>query len=80
VAVEGEYFPTEVGYNVELQSGQDPEEDDETRGRTTSTQMSFPETVSVQTVCAAILLLCKPAGEEARCGGPGLAWLHMVCG
>jgi hypothetical protein len=25
-------------------------------------------------------LLCKPAGEEARCGGPGLAWLHMVCG
>jgi hypothetical protein len=21
-----------------------------------------------------------PAGEEARCGGPGLAWLHIVCG
>uniref|UniRef100_A0A8C7E1G8 Rhotekin a n=1 Tax=Oncorhynchus kisutch TaxID=8019 RepID=A0A8C7E1G8_ONCKI len=22
----------------------------------------------------------NPAGEEAGCGGPGLAWLHVVCG
>jgi hypothetical protein len=22
----------------------------------------------------------NPAGEEARCGGPGLVSLHMVCG
>ena len=22
----------------------------------------------------------NPAGKEARCGGPGLAWVHMVCG
>ena len=21
-----------------------------------------------------------PAGEEAGCGGPGLVWLHVVCG
>ena len=21
-----------------------------------------------------------PVGEEAGCGGPGLAWLHVVCG
>ena len=21
-----------------------------------------------------------PAGEEAGCGGPGLAWLQVVCG
>ena len=21
-----------------------------------------------------------PAGEEAGCGSPGLAWLHVVCG
>jgi hypothetical protein len=21
-----------------------------------------------------------PAGEEADCGGPGLVWLHVVCG
>jgi hypothetical protein len=29
VAIEGEHLPTEVGYNAELQSGQDPGEDDE---------------------------------------------------
>ncbi len=46
------------------------------------------------TVCAEILWLCKPIvaavvrvavvrrswGEDARCGGPGLVWLHVVCG
>jgi hypothetical protein len=29
VAIEGELFPTEVGYDAELQSGQEPGEDDE---------------------------------------------------
>jgi hypothetical protein len=29
VAIEGEHLPTEVGYNAELLSGQDPGEDDE---------------------------------------------------
>ena len=29
VAIEGEHYPTEVGYDAELQSGQDPGEDDE---------------------------------------------------
>ncbi len=46
------------------------------------------------TVCAEILWLCKPIvaaavwwlvsddleGEDAGCGGPGLVWLHVVCG
>ncbi len=39
------------------------------------------------TVCAEILWLCKPqtisddlGGEDAGCGGPGLVWLHVVCG
>ncbi len=46
------------------------------------------------TVCAEVLWLCKPivaaavrvsvsddlGGEDAGCGGPGLVWLHMVCG
>ncbi len=61
--------------------------------RTTSTQMSFPETVSnslyrnslvVQTSCC---ISCPGgcsqnnlAGEEAGWGGPGLVWSHMVCG
>jgi hypothetical protein len=26
------------------------------------------------------LMSGNPAGEEARCGRPGLAWLHVVCG
>ncbi len=61
----------------------------ETPMRTTSMQMSFPETVSAE-----ILWLCKPivaaavwwlvsddlGGEVAGCGGPGLVWLHVVCG
>jgi hypothetical protein len=29
VAIEGEHLPTKVGYDAELQSGQDPGEDDE---------------------------------------------------
>jgi hypothetical protein len=29
VNIEGEYLPTEVNYNAELQSGQDPGEDNE---------------------------------------------------
>ena len=29
VAIEGENLPTEVGYDTELQSGQDPGEEDE---------------------------------------------------
>ena len=28
MAIEGEYLPTEVGYDVKLQSGQDPGETD----------------------------------------------------
>jgi hypothetical protein len=26
------------------------------------------------------LISDNPSGEEAGCGGPGLAWLHVVCG
>ena len=29
MVIEGEHLPTEVGYDAELQSGQDPGEDDE---------------------------------------------------
>ncbi len=38
-AIECEHLPTQVGYNDELQSGRDPDEDNEQ-------QMSFSETVS----------------------------------
>jgi hypothetical protein len=55
-------------------------------------QMSFPEAVSdslcnissvVQTQFHQLsgwLVSDNPAGEEAVCGGPGLVWLHVVCG
>ncbi len=60
----------------------------ETPMRTLSMQMSFPETFKE------ILWFCKPivaaavrgavsddlGGEDAGCGGPGLMWLHVVCG
>jgi hypothetical protein len=60
--------------------------------RMTSTQMIFPETISdslrrtssaVQTQFQQLsgwLVSDHPAGEEAGCGGPGLAWLHVACG
>jgi hypothetical protein len=62
--------------------------------RTTSTQMSFPETVS-DSLCGNSLVMQTHslfhqqsrwlvsddlAGEDARCVGPGLVWLHVVCG
>jgi hypothetical protein len=70
VAIEGEHLPTEVGYDAKLQ------------------------TLVRSTVCAEIIFVCKPqfhqlsrwlvsddpGGEEARCGGPGLKWLYVVCG
>ncbi len=53
-------------------------------------QMSFPEMVS-DSVCRNYLVMqtdcCSRwpisddlAGEDAGCGGPGLVWLHVVCG
>ncbi len=61
--------------------------------RTTSMQMSFPETVS-DSLCrnyfgyanrllqqlSGWLVSDYLGGEDAGCGGPGLVWLHMVCG
>ncbi len=65
----------------------------ETTIRTMSMQMRFPETVSVLFVQKlfgyANRLLQQPSGwlvsdnlggEDAGCGGPGLVWLHVVCG
>ena len=52
-----------------------------------STQKSFPEKVSdslcrnssvVQTHIFISCIFDDPTGEEAKCGGPGLAWLHVV--
>ena len=62
VAIEGEHLPTEVGYNVERESGQDPGENDEPADE----QMSFPETFL--TVCA----VCVTSGvSRAMHADPG---------
>ncbi len=58
--------------------------------RMTSKQMSFPETVS-DSLCRNYLVMQTEqlsgwldsddlGGEDAGCGGPGLVWLHVVCG
>ncbi len=65
----------------------------ETPMRTTCMQMSFSETVSdsfwQKLFGFANRLMQQPSGwlisdnlrgEDAGCGGPGLVWLHMVCG
>ncbi len=82
-AIECEHLHTQVRYDDELKSGRDPDEDDEQ-------QMSFPETVSVQTFFGYANRLLQQlsgwlvsddlGGEDAGCGGPGLVWLHVVCG
>jgi hypothetical protein len=52
VTIEVEHLPTLLGYDDELQSGQDPVEEDE------HAQMSFLR--GLWTVCAEFLQLCKP--------------------
>jgi hypothetical protein len=81
VAIEGEHFPTEDGYDSELQPGQDPGEDDKHAD-------DFPEMVSdslcrnssvAQThsfISCPVRVSDDSTGEEARCGDPGLLWLH----
>ncbi len=60
--IEGEQLPSQVGYDDELQSGQDL--------RTTSTQMSFPDTVS-DSLCRNSLVV-QTLQIKAGCGGPGV--------
>ncbi len=51
-AIECEHFPTQVGYDDELQSGRDPDEEDEH-----ADELSLRQFL---TVCVEILWLCKP--------------------
>ena len=82
MVIEGEHLPTEVGCNVELQTSQDPGEDNENTDETVSDSLCRNSSV-VQTQFHQLsgwLVSDDTASAEARCGGPGLAWLHMVCG
>ena len=84
MAIRGEHLPTEVRYDNCSQV--------KTLVRTMSTQMSFPESVS-DSLCRNASVVQTQfhqlsgwqvsnnlTGEEARCGGSGLAWLRVVCG
>jgi hypothetical protein len=85
VAIEGEHLSTEVGYDAELQSGQDPVEDDEHADELPWD--SLWQFVQKLFCCpnpqfhqlSRWLVSHDPTGEEAGCGGLGLVWLHMVC-
>jgi hypothetical protein len=75
-------LPTEVGYNVKLQSGQDPGEDNEHADELPwdcfwqFVQKCFDRASSLFHQLSGWLISDHPASEEAGCGGPGLTWLH----
>lgn len=82
-AVDCEHLPTQACY--ELQSGQDPDDND-------GHADELPETVSdslrgnslvphADSFSSCGRLLSNIVGGEAGgCGGPGLAWLRLACG
>ena len=68
VAIENEQLATEVGYDAEPQSGLEMVSDSLCRNYLVVQPLSF----------ISCPVSYDPAGEEARCGGPGLAWLYMI--
>ncbi len=85
-AIESEHFPTQVGHDDELQSGQDPDEDDEHAdelpwdGFWQFVQKLFGYVNRLLQYLSGWLVSDDLRGEDAGCGGPGLVWLHVVCG
>ncbi len=84
--IECEHLPTQVGYDDELQSGRDPDEDDEHAdelpwdGFWQFVQKFFGYANRLLQQLSGWLVSEDLVGEDAGCGGPGLVWLHMVCG
>jgi hypothetical protein len=78
VAIEGEHLPTEVSYDAELHSGQDPGEDNEHADELP--EDGFRQFVQKFFVCAIPwfhqlsewFVSDNPTDEEVGCGGPGL--------
>ncbi len=85
-AIECEHLPTQVNYDNELQSGLDPDEDDEHAdelpwdGFWQFVQKFFSYTNRLLQQLSGWLVSDDLGGEDAGCGGPGLVWLHLVCG
>ncbi len=82
-AIECEHLPTQVGYDNELQSSRDPDEDDEHANELLLD--SFWQFVQklfgyLLQQLSGWLVSDDLGGEDAGCGGPGLVWLHIVYG
>ncbi len=83
---ECEYLPTQVGYDNELQSGRDHDEDDEHAdelpwdGFWQCVQKLFGYANRLLQQLSGCLVSDDLGGEDAGCRGPGLVWLHLVCG
>ncbi len=84
--IEWEYLSTQVGYDDELQSGRDPDEDNEHAnelprdGFLQFVQKFFGYANRLLQQLSGWLVSDDRRGEDAGCGGPGLVWLHVVCG
>ncbi len=85
-AIECEHLPTQVGYDDELQSGRDPDEDDEHAdelpwdGFWQFMLKFFGYSNRLFQQLSGWLVSDDLRGEDAGCGCPGLVWLHVVCG
>ncbi len=85
-AIECEHFPTQVGYDDKLQSGRDPDENNEHPDELTwdgfwqFMQKFFGYSNQLLQQLSGWLVSDDLGGEDAGCGGPRLVWLHMVCG
>ncbi len=70
----------------QLQSGRDPDEDDENAdelpwdGFWQFVQIFFGYANRLLQQLSGWLVSDDLGGEDAGCGGPGLVWLHVVCG
>jgi hypothetical protein len=88
VAIEGENLPTEVSHDTELQSGSGQDTGADNEHADELPWDGFWQLVQKFFTCAnpqfhqlsGWVVSDDPAGEEAGCGVPGLAWLHVLCG
>ncbi len=78
--------PTQVGYDDKLQSGRDPDEDNEHAdelpqdGFWQFVHNFFGYANRLLQQLSGWLVSDDLGGEDAGYGGPGLVWLHVVCG
>ncbi len=85
-AIECEHLPTQVGYDDELQSGREPDEDDKHAdelpwdGFWQFVLKFFGYSNRLLQQLSGWLVSVDLGGEDAGCGSTGLVWLHMVCG